>query len=185
METVKRILIVEDDISSAFDILKALHDEPNVVFQLASNQSDGLKAIYDDTKWDAAIFDIKLPSSDFSGLYKHGDQLSVLTKNDGGLLLAAAFHELFPGRPMVIRTGFLRAVRDQVDPLLEAGACIVIEKGFETSSIHDLKKYLFQKPKKKTVGEIAWDAVLCLPGVWGFSFDLKKFLREIKENLRR
>jgi len=185
MKSVTRILIVEDDIHSAFDILKALHDEPNVVFQLANNQSDGIKAIYDGTEWNAAIFDIKLPLSDFSGLYKRGEELSALTRNDGGLFLAAAFQECFPGRPMVIRTGFLKAVIDQIDPLLESGVCMVIEKGFETRSTDDVKKYLFQKPKKKTFGEIAWDVVLSQPNIAGVGFDFKKLLAEIKEYLKK
>lgn len=185
MDTVKRILIVEDDVSSATHMLEALQDEPNVIFRLTNNQRDGLSALYDGTDWNAAIFDIKLPWSDFSGLYRRGDELKALTKNDGGLFLAAAFQEQCPGRPMLIWTGFLRAAVDQLDPLVSSGLCMVIEKGFETASIDDAKQFLFRNPKKKRFDEIAWDAVLCQPNLVGVGFDFKKFLNELKENLQR
>jgi hypothetical protein len=166
-------------------MLEALQDEPNVIFRLTNNQRDGLSALYDGTDWNSAIFDIKLPLSDFSGLYKRGDELSALTINDGGLLLAAAFQEQFPGRPMLIWTGFLRAAADQLEPLVRSGLCMVIEKGFETTSIDDAKQFLFKNPKKKRFDEIAWDAVLCQPNLGGVGFDFKKFLKNLKKKLQR
>jgi len=178
------VLIAEDDIFHVNLIVKDLigGDETNV--RVERTQINALQAMRSGTNWNAAVFDLVLPITDFEGWFKGSKELEALMTVEGGVLLGLAFQEQFPGHPMVLCSShFGETNKQRLKPLVESGVCMLMDKSDASDAQkNELAKFLKKQPVR-AISEAIWDSFLAKPSMLGIGIDLKQLFQYFKERI--
>jgi len=180
-----RYLVVDDDAGALVYLLRQIERECGTECQIVGSLTEGLREIYGASDWAGAVFDLFLPSDELRGVFGNSAQIEALTAETGGLLLASAFQDRFPGRPMIVWSMW-GPEPGPLQPFVDAGVCRFFDKHkLPNSDTKELGTFLVQSPKPNSVLQIAWDSMLAQPNIGGLGIDLKKTLEDFRKRYSR
>ena len=117
----RQVLIVDDDASIMLSFCRYLEGRLQAQYTTAGSVEEGLERIYSGVDWDAAVFDLVLPLGRIPKKVGSPDELGPFVNDRAAILLAAAFQERFPGKPMAIWSSAPRP--DGLAVFVDAGVC--------------------------------------------------------------
>jgi CheY-like chemotaxis protein len=179
----KRILIVDDDASMMLRFCRRLEEELQAEYATAGSVEEGLTQIRS-SHWDAAVFDLLLPLGAVPRKIGSSAELDVFLHDGAAILLAAAFQENHPGRPMVIWSSAPRP--DGLAVFIDAGVCKFFSKfAFDVGPWSEMIDFLGHPPRSKAALKQFWESVVIQPGVAGVKIDIKKLIEGLGRSPRR